>query len=272
MIEFSNQDAFKFRLSAHDFKRNEKRRPQHRVLVIEDEEESSLLVQAVLRSIDHQIRVEWIRTAEGAESLLRSGKFFDLIIADHFLEGKKTGFDLWRECRKKYSNVPFILTSALDPREIQSITSDESEHLFFLQKPFHVDACRKMIEWFWEGETEHFEPAYEVKNALRLNMKYKMAGVMLVGALALLTSTEMDLSIKLPHYNSPVSNSLKDGAIISHKIAELPPLKPLTGVRRGTADFERDLLLPRSEGRYLEKGPDSSDGKFEKYGHVIRMG
>src|SRR5690349_16675866 len=87
------------------------------ILLVEDDEESEMLVQYALKSFDSNINLVWVKSAEEAEKILKKSDNFDLIILDHYLEGEKTGFDLWKSFRHRdQQNVVF--TSSLSSKSI----------------------------------------------------------------------------------------------------------------------------------------------------------
>src|ERR1700761_3143659 len=74
-----------------------------RVLLVEDDPTSEDLVKMICEKIDDRIKVRCVKTAEQAENILSTDSLYDLIIADHFLDGKETGLDLWNACQREYN-------------------------------------------------------------------------------------------------------------------------------------------------------------------------
>ncbi len=268
--------------------------PQHHVLIVEDEEESGYLVEASLKSIEGKIKIDWVKTAEEAEGVLKDDSNYDLIIADHFLDGPKTGLDLWKKCQQKYRNVPFLMTSAMDPNVFSILVADEPEQPMFLHKPFRIDECKNMLEWFWEEESEKSISYVDLKASS--NYQVIIMGVLLL--LVILMSSEMEfikvLPFKTPIYYSPI--------ISDQNLA--PPLKLIiptfnqnlrpkhfrpsrkhkgliqeilsAGLKKEVlmiqlrADEVLESLGSNLEGRHLPRGLSDFDGRFEKYGHIQR--
>ena len=119
---------------------------------MEDDIEMSTLIDRVIKNIDPKINLDWSTNAEEAIIKLKNASKkgielpYNLIIADVFLDGSKTGIDLWRYSKKEYGKIPFILTSA-----------DQKESLFlkknllnfdpiFLQKPFSIQECKTLLK------------------------------------------------------------------------------------------------------------------------------
>jgi CheY-like chemotaxis protein len=70
--------------------------------------------RAISRKIENSARncrVYIATSAEQAIKMLALDHRYSLIVADHYLEGDKTGYDLWWNCKLRGVNVPFLLTS-----------------------------------------------------------------------------------------------------------------------------------------------------------------
>lgn len=123
-----------------------------RILVVEDDLELTGILEHVFSAIDPNIHTDWVTSAEEAVSLLedktRAGEQrpYDLIIADIFLEGSSTGLDLWKLCQEYFSDVPFVVTSALPVDKFFKALGTETISPPFLPKPFLPGECRQLIE------------------------------------------------------------------------------------------------------------------------------
>ena len=91
-----------------------------RVFVVEDDQELSAVIERVLRSISQDIKLDWATSAEAAIMKLKEAlgasldqSPYDLIVADIFLDGKRTGIDFWHTCQELFPEVPVLVTSAL---------------------------------------------------------------------------------------------------------------------------------------------------------------
>ena len=122
------------------------------VLVVEDDIELSSIMDRILRGIDNKIELDWATSAEDAFNALsaatRSGrkKPYDLIVADVYLEGTRTGIDLWKLCQKQYPMVPFVVTSGADLEKFSAELDSNEAGTPFLKKPFSVSDCRALFE------------------------------------------------------------------------------------------------------------------------------
>jgi CheY-like chemotaxis protein len=81
------------------------------VLLVEDD---PFWQQVITRNIERsgqRCHISTVTSANEAINLLGIDHRFSLIIADNYLEGDKTGYELWWDCKKRGVNVPFLLTS-----------------------------------------------------------------------------------------------------------------------------------------------------------------
>ena len=125
-----------------------------RVLVVEDDQELSTVMDRILKSIDETISLEWATSAEDAIVLLKkmaettpqAGKSYDLVVVDIFLDGKRTGIDLWHTCQKLLPNVPVLVTSALSLDKFFAAVGSDSITPPYLQKPFSPRECKQAFE------------------------------------------------------------------------------------------------------------------------------
>ena len=120
------------------------------VYVIEDDIELSTLMDRILKNIDPKISLDWSTSAEEAiQSISSNWKKgivlpYVLIIIDIFLDGEKSGLDLYKLCIEKYPTIPIILTSSGNLKNILPINLGLSPTL--LQKPFTVRKCKQIFK------------------------------------------------------------------------------------------------------------------------------
>ena len=132
------------------------------VFIIEDDPEMVALIERVLRGIDPRVEIDWVTSAEEATERLvskirRRGKPskrtalpYDLIIADIFLHGAKTGVDLWRTCTDLYPEVPIVMTSGMPVEKFFKTLGAGSISPPFLAKPFALGECKTLFEAMFE--------------------------------------------------------------------------------------------------------------------------
>lgn len=125
-----------------------------KVLLIEDDPSLKEVFHALLAGIDENIQMDWVTNAEEAideleeSSRLRGSRPFDLVISDVFLDGKFTGVDFWRLCRKVYPNLPVVVVSSLPSAKLFDFIEESQSAIRFLQKPLDLSECKKKFQEF----------------------------------------------------------------------------------------------------------------------------
>ena len=117
----------------------------YHILIVEDDVCLKTILDRVLRSIDPNVSYSWTTSAEEALGILSEVKV-DLVIADHTLEGVKTGIDLWEECQKKYPDLPYLMISGLEMKRFFEMVGKKKNSPPFMPKPLRVRECRFMLE------------------------------------------------------------------------------------------------------------------------------
>lgn len=132
------------------------------VFVIEDDPEMFTLLERVLRGIDPTVEVDWALSAEEAidqlvsrirrrKNLLREAEPpYDLIVADIFLHGNKTGVDLWRTCTELFPRIPIVVTSGMSMEKFFRTLGDTAVSPPYLAKPFSIGECKDLFEAIFE--------------------------------------------------------------------------------------------------------------------------
>ncbi len=111
-----------------------------RILIIEDDQEISMLLSFIMR----KAKLEPVAAYSGTEGLLQlQNKVFDLILLDLMLPGK-TGEELIKEIRKE-SSIPIIVISAKvdieDKVQVLKMGADD-----YITKPFHQEEVLARVE------------------------------------------------------------------------------------------------------------------------------
>jgi DNA-binding NtrC family response regulator len=123
-----------------------------RVLVVEDDHAYETILKRIVRAIDPAIRIDWVSSAEKAlqriGEVYSRGETYDLIVADIFLSGEKTGLDFWEICQKHMPNTPVVITSGLPANKFLSAVGQRNIAPPFLEKPFTAGECRQILEGF----------------------------------------------------------------------------------------------------------------------------
>ncbi|MFN8944297.1 MAG: hypothetical protein ACK5WZ_06705 [Pseudobdellovibrionaceae bacterium] len=118
-----------------------------RVLIVEDDISYRPMWEHVIYQTDPSIRVDWAQSEEQAEKLInqrmRNKHPYDLIIADFFLAGIKTGVDLWEKYGDWSSH--FIFVSGLPREKFDDLMSQDYGAPIYLQKPLRPKFCRELV-------------------------------------------------------------------------------------------------------------------------------
>jgi CheY-like chemotaxis protein len=118
-----------------------------KILLVEDDPYWQLMIGASLRFIDKDLSLRCVRSAKHAEQALYAGKgSYDLIIADHFLNGAATGLDLWKRFQLQHSNIPFVMVSGLPEDEYLDLVAHESDYPPFLEKPLKIEKLKSILD------------------------------------------------------------------------------------------------------------------------------
>jgi response regulator of citrate/malate metabolism len=121
-----------------------------RILVVEDDPDSTYLFYNIIRSLSNSIDVDSVTTAEKARQRLKTEKY-DLIIADNYLLGLETGLDLWLYCSVFFPKLPFVVTSGPKVNRVIADLRYGGVSPNFILKPFNFTHAREMIRVLLES-------------------------------------------------------------------------------------------------------------------------
>lgn len=118
------------------------------VLIVEDDAALKPLWISVFAQVAPGARIDWVLTEEAAERKIRErvaiGELYDIIIADIFLSGKRSGLDLWR--RYGMDGSEFVVVTGASPEKVAALTKDEEmPPPRFLHKPLEPKALLSLI-------------------------------------------------------------------------------------------------------------------------------
>jgi CheY-like chemotaxis protein len=107
---------------------------RNKLLVVEDNRETQLIIKVALRS-DYDVQI--VNSATNAISLL-TNNHFDLVLLDLNLNGEGDGKSILKEIREEMKNhqLPVIITTAYDLKPDDKKFYDENAD-GFIQKPFN---------------------------------------------------------------------------------------------------------------------------------------
>lgn len=139
------KDYYEDRYSVYIPKRKFFKEP--RFLVVEDDLTYKPLWDFILRKVDKDFSYDWVTSVDDADKLLEQAfeenRPYDLIICDIFLEGDKTGLDLWKNHGLIYNNM--LLVSNIDYEQLIKDLRHEVYIPPYLKKPLNVEESVKAI-------------------------------------------------------------------------------------------------------------------------------
>lgn len=119
-----------------------------RILVVEDDPTFKPIWNYILESADRHSRLTWANSVDAAEEKMQrafdQGRGFDLVIADIFLSGNKTGFDLWQEYEAQLVGR-MLMVSSLDRLKMMRLMSGHSNPPPYIRKPLVLEECIETI-------------------------------------------------------------------------------------------------------------------------------
>lgn len=115
------------------------------VLIVEDDPYWQSIYSRALRSIDKTAKVRCVRSAKQAQQLLYDNNHYDLIVADQNLDGDKTGLELWRACKPRLHDTPFVLVSAMSDDKISQLTEFDRRPPVFVSKSDAIDNFKSIV-------------------------------------------------------------------------------------------------------------------------------
>lgn len=160
-----------------------------RIAFVEDEKNLANLIVKYFQSENYDI--VWYETGEAAMEGI--GEHFDLWILDIMLPGVLSGYDLIRNIRKVYPQMPVIFTSARD-QDIDKIMGLELGGDDYLSKPYSIKELILRVQRILQRTYE--KPASDkvvVLNEYTIDLAKR--SVSFHGENILLTSKEYDLLV-----------------------------------------------------------------------------
>lgn len=119
-----------------------------KALVVEDDQSQWPLWENILSSLNKDMDIDWLTTAEEAQNYLRqafqSDRPYDLVISDVYLEGAATGIDLWNRYGEATENFIFVSGVRLAKKEV--LKKVEFGEPLFLEKPISAERCKRILK------------------------------------------------------------------------------------------------------------------------------
>jgi response regulator of citrate/malate metabolism len=120
-----------------------------RILIVEDDKTLEPVWSSIASKADKQSQIDWATSELEAEDLIfesmRDGHQYDLVVIDIFLEGQRTGLDLYEKFGHLFHNK-MIITSGTDYRNYAEYLSTGSSAPYCIEKPFKPDECLEIIK------------------------------------------------------------------------------------------------------------------------------
>ncbi len=125
---------------------------QTRILIIEDDEDDFLIIQACIRDIPgRQFSIDWCYKFDEALEHIRNARY-DIYFVDYLL-GEKTGLDLLREAMLMGCEDPLILLTGIGNREVdvQAMTIGAVDYL--VKSEINTEKLERCIRYALERST-----------------------------------------------------------------------------------------------------------------------
>jgi response regulator of citrate/malate metabolism len=128
------------------------KKPRFSALIVEDDMSSMHMLDVALQSTGQFTKLDWATSAEEAVRFLqdrvKAGRPepYDLIFIDIFLDGRRTGVDLWNFLNEEsLQTVPVIMTSGISEDRFAELMGRYTIVPKFLRKPFQMSRCMETI-------------------------------------------------------------------------------------------------------------------------------
>lgn len=121
----------------------------YKILIVEDDLSLKPFWDSVLDKIEKKMEIDWAVSSEEAQKVVEQrlvqGKSFDLIIADLFLAGSKTGMDFLTSKEVKSSDSKTILVSLAEQKSLESECKKILPKTKIIVKPLSAARCEKVV-------------------------------------------------------------------------------------------------------------------------------
>lgn len=121
--------------------------PPRQVLVVDDDLTTEPIWDHIIKKADRNAQMLWATNYEQASTMIenakRDGNPLSLVVADIFLEGKKTGVDLWKHF---HSEMPqkILLISGVAPLRVSQEYAVLNNPIY-LQKPVDISEAIQTV-------------------------------------------------------------------------------------------------------------------------------
>ena len=108
------------------------------VLIVEDDRDLWEILRRTASSIDPDVQLEFVDTAEDGIDRLSGDTAYSLVMSDFLLAGSKSGHWLRRHCLRLQPQARFAMMSSMP---LGSLCEEDAD-VPFLPKPFTLPQCR----------------------------------------------------------------------------------------------------------------------------------
>jgi diguanylate cyclase (GGDEF)-like protein len=130
-----------------------------RILLVDDDEEDYLITREIISDIkNQQYSMEWVSNYEKALDEIEKD-IYDLFLFDYDL-GTKTGLDLIGELTKKMKNIPVIMLTGQNNREIDLIAMGKGASDYLVKGRFDADLLERSIRYAIEKKKTESQILY----------------------------------------------------------------------------------------------------------------
>jgi|GEM_PF-1242555 len=126
--------------------------PRYSALIVEDDMSTMHMLDVALQTTGQFVKLDWATSAEEAmrflQARVKNGRPnpYDLIIIDIFLDGRRTGVDLWNYLNEEsLQSVPVVMTSGISEEKFADLMGRFTIMPKFLRKPFQMKGCMDTI-------------------------------------------------------------------------------------------------------------------------------
>jgi response regulator of citrate/malate metabolism len=120
----------------------------HRVLIVEDDKTLQPIWSFVASTVSKNIQFDWATSELEAEDLIfeamRNDYQYDLVIVDIFLEGARTGLDLYERFGHLFHDR-MIITSGTEYQNYAEYLRQDAHAPYCLEKPLVPEECVKVV-------------------------------------------------------------------------------------------------------------------------------
>lgn len=120
-----------------------------KILIVEDDKTLEPIWSYITSKVNNKSQVDWATSELEAEDLIfdamRDGNQYDLVIVDIFLEGARTGLDLYERFGHLFHNR-MIITSGTEYQKYAEYLNTGTQAPYCLEKPLVPEECINVIQ------------------------------------------------------------------------------------------------------------------------------